>query len=587
MVSLPMRTIPFHCVCLVLSTLLTLPFAAAAQTNGGCCEDETVRDATLADLATLYATQHRASDLAALAERAQRSCAARNVPLIGSLRLRAAMEAYHHAEHAAAPDATGSYEHAAGLLERAASFAPRNPDAPLALYYAALAFERAERSPSAARTYERILRDYDDTHDTTAPTLHGDALAERATILDAARFRAAVSNERSTDYEAALAYYRQVIGDPRAATVEGHGERLHDALASVAIILTHLGRWNEARTAWNHFAPAATNADERAEAEFRAAEMPFRGADYAEARRALGQYLRDVPTTPERADWRVEAQYHLALAAQHQGDERGYRTALREVTALFRTTAAAPGTRAAHRAAEALYRDLDDSARAFSQRVFQSGDAASLRGQIERAREQLRVLEASAREVIALRSVEDTIATLVTVASAHEHLATQEARVGECLALSATQQRTIAVITQRANDLRRVAARIERTSPSTAERTRERAEELTQNASDAIGQRRTEAQSAFDREAEAERSLAIIGYATAVHLARSQNIPSPIAARGMERLRAEENRALLNTALAHQNAFTYRPGMFDSEAPGAVLTETAPFAAPTLAAYQQ
>ena len=57
-------------------------------------------------------------------------------------------------------------------------------------------------------------------------------------------------------------------------------------------------------------------------------------------------------------------------------------------------------------AAEALFRDLDDQVNQFTQVQFQRGDAAALRQQIDRFKEQLRAIDASARDVVSLRGGE-------------------------------------------------------------------------------------------------------------------------------------------------------------------------------------
>jgi hypothetical protein len=100
----------------------------------------------------------------------------------------------------------------------------------------------------------------------------------------------------------------------------------------------------------------------------------------------------------------------------------------------------------------------------------------------------------------------------------------------------------------------------------------------------------TQVQQRFDQEADAERKLAIQDYAIAIHLARRNNIPTPFASHALEHIRLEENRPLMNDALQHIRPevaraaqFQYTQGMFDTEAPGADLTQTQSIATPGLA----
>jgi hypothetical protein len=543
------------------------------------CRDPAVARAAFADLHAELSRADRVDAVdALLRDQARAGCVAVPDALAADLVLRRAMDQYRAAERGPAEGAAARFEEAARAMEEAARRSPGHPDAALAGFYAALAWERGNRSDTATQAYLRVLRDYDRAVDAEGAPLAGDALQRRVDLLEQSHLRAGVNLERQLDHDAALAHYRAVADDPRFAAARDHALHAHDALASVALLTSQLGRHAEAERAWRAFLPAARPGDERAEAAFRLAELPARAGDHAAAARSLARYLAETPADPHTAQRRVRAQHALALAHQGLGDHARYRRALRDVATVFRASGAPAGTPGAALAAEALYADLDDRATAFARTAFTRGDAASLRAQVERARASLAALDAAAREVVALRGGEFSVGALVRQGEAHEHLAALESRVGELLAVADSPA------------LRRARASVERLR-ALARRDPARREALTQQA-DALAARLDAqeraavdaVQAAFDREAEVERQLAVINHATAVHAARAQHLPTPFAARALERLHVEENRALLDAAMTQQRAFPYTPGMFDVRAPGATLTQAAPEATPGLAA---
>jgi tetratricopeptide (TPR) repeat protein len=457
---------------------------------------------------------------------------------------------------------------------------PSHPQAALATRQIALANERIGRFDTATQTYIRITQQYNNTRASGGAELTGDALTERINILEEANFRAAVNLERTFDFDNAIRYHNNVVSDPRFANALDHGAHVHDSLLSIATITSNLNRWDRAQQAWRDFLPRAANARERAEAEFRATEVPYRAGQWNEALRSFQNYLRQNPANGDNAQFRVQAQYQSALAYRRLNDETNYRRSLREVVAVFRQSGQQPGSPAAARAAEALYRDLDDQVTAFSRSTFTRGDAAALRAQIERFNAQLREIDNAAREVVALRGGEYSIGALTRQGEAHEHLATQESRIGDLIVTSRADEARFANVRANITRLRTLADRNERTNPDLAQRLRDQAQQIEDQLQTAMDEARAGVQRTFDQEAEAQRKLAIINYATAVHTARSQNIPTAFAARALERLRTEENQPLMQDALTHQNVFQYQPGMFDAEAPGVNASETRLVATP-------
>ncbi|MFO0604946.1 MAG: hypothetical protein U0324_17320 [Polyangiales bacterium] len=542
------------------------------------CRDPAVARAAFASLHATLAREGRFDDAEALA-RAQSEARCVVVPedIPAGHAFRRALDRYRAAESAPDAEATPRFEAAARALDEAARRSPRHPDAPLASFYAALAWERSGRADTATRAYLRIVSEHDRAVDAEGRPLTGDALQQRVTLLEQSHFRAAVTLERQLDHDAALAHYRAVVDDPRFATATDHATHAHDALAAAALLTSELGRRDEAERAWRAFLRVARTDEARAEAAWRLAELPARAGDHAGALRSLTDYLAATPVTSATAERRVRARHAIALAHRDLGDDARYRVALAAVVTEFRASGAGVGTPAAALAAGALGAQLDARVAAFTGAPFTRGDAASLRAQVERARADLASLDAAAREVVALRGGAASIDALVRQGEAHEHLATQEARVGELLATDddpAVRRARAAVERLRA---------LARRAPSQRERLEAQADALEQQVRERVDAQVDRARRVFDEEAGVERQLAVINYATAVHASRAEHLPTALAARALERLHVEENRAVLDAAMARQRAFAYAPGMFDVQAPGATLTQASAEATPPLA----
>lgn len=555
------------------------------------CQDPLVARASIEDLNNLYVQQGRQEELEALAERQQnRRCAGaaaggggfNSEQILQNRQMRLALARFTEAERAPAEQAAAIYEDAARQMEAAVRANRTHPQAALAMIYVARAQERTGRFDSATQTYIRITQDFNNTRNAQGQELSGDDLQQRINILEEANFRAGQNLERIFDYDNAIRYYGNVASDQRFARAEGHPARVHDALAAIAFITTNLGRWTQASEAWRNFLPVATAGRERAEAEYRGALVPYRAENWSEAIRSLQDYLRRTAPSGDNAQYRVQAQYSIAMSHQRMGAQDAYRRALREVVTVYRATGQQPGSPAAAWAAEALFRDLDDQVTAFTRNAFQRGNGDQLGAQLTRFKTELRAIDEAATQVVALRGGEYSVGALTRQGEAHEHLATQEQQIPNLVELSAAQRAQLARAETQIQRLETTAGRIENANADAAQRLRDQAQTLRDQLDQARQGMIDQIRTRFDEEAAAERQLAIINYGQAVYTARNRNIPTPYAARALERLRAEDNQQLIDQALRQQRLFEYRQGMFDGEAPGAVVSQQTPIATPGL-----
>jgi tetratricopeptide (TPR) repeat protein len=504
------------------------------------------------------------------------------------------MDTFHQAERASGQDSLALYERAGNEMRGALQANPNHPQAPLALYYTALAYERTNRFDTATQTYIRVTNEYNNLNvigSNPPRPLEGQDRQERINILEVSNFRAAVNMDRTFDYDNAVRYFQTVVSDPRFSTANDHADHVHDALASVALIQTNLGRWQQARDAWRAFLPRAEAGRERATSQYRIAEMPFRGQNWSEAVRAFQDYNRTVPMSADTAEFHVQAQYNIAQALRNQNDQNGYRRELRAVARVFEQSGQRPGSRAAVFAAEALYLDLDQSVTTFMTHVLTQGTGEHLAQQVRALDTELNGIDESSIRIFQLLGGEYSIGALVRNGEAHEYLATQEARVSQLFQLSTAQNHQLQRVQHAMDQLNHAADLLERANQSDrAQQLRDRAQQL----SDQIDQQRTDMttqiQTQFDGFAAEQRKSAIRSFALAIHLARRSNIPTAFAARALEHIRGEDNRPLVDAALqamppqlAQAVDFHYTPHMFDAEAPGATLTQQQPVATPGLA----
>lgn len=558
------------------------------------CQDALVAQASFADLFNMLLTLGRTDDRDALAEQqAQSTCQVdRSVigPVLTDRSFRRALEVFHRAEQANGDAARALYEEAASVMLEAVNTNRNHPQAPQALFYVALSYERTNRFDSATQTYIRVTQDYNNTFvNGTQRELEGEERQARINSLEQSNFRAAINLDRTFDYDGAVRYFESVVRDSRFGSAAEHGEHVHDSLASIALIRTNTGDWARARDAWRAFLPVADAGREHSTAEYRIAEMPFRARDWAAAVRSFQEYRRTVPMNPETAEFHVQAQYNIAQSLKNNNDQVGYRRELRRVADVFRQSRQSPGSRAAAFAAEALYQDLDVRVREFMTRTLTQGTGTELARQIRTLKTELDGIDTQATEIIDLQGGEYTVGALVRRGEAHEYLATQEVRISTLLRLSAAQTRQLAQAEAGAARLDRLADQLGGRNEALETRLRNQAQEIRDRVQQMRDGMTTAVQTQYDTEAESERKLAIQDYAIAIHLARRNNIPTQFAATALEHIRIEENRALVDPALrglspqlVQRVGFTYAPNMFSTEAPGATLTQQSAVATPGL-----
>lgn len=456
---------------------------------------------------------------------------------------------FAEAERATMAESRPLYERAAALFERSMRAWGAQPSAFVARYYMARSLEGAGRSSRATQAHEQNLAALD-ALDTGArarwasedPTLHRTLVVETLVQL-------AEAYRRTLDDDAALRVYERVVREPVDSQNEQQN-RTQVALQSIAMIYDHRHDWDSAARAWQQLASVTRDASARAEALYREASARAHGSDPASVWRL---YVAAVRDSAESAEWRLRAQRALVDALTNARDAAGAERERDSLVAMFRASRARPATVSAAIVGGALVAPLAERVERFSAFSLVESSPDALSSQLRARAAELAVIDQRAREIVDLSAAQPSVEALSLRAIAHERMATQQARVGAVLRLSAQQERSLAAVERQALTLERLATTIARTNATQADALRARADAVREQARVARESIVQRAQAQFDAESEAERILAVQDFLAAAQLARRHNVLTPAAQRALEHLRQEENRALITRAVQAMN----------------------------------
>ena len=528
--------------------------ALSALIDSGCA-DRALYDAASSTLSDSYHRAGRADALAALSARMarQRCDEGSQGPQSwtrATLLARLAESAEREADRASANDAEPRYVRAAELYRESALRFGRDPLAAEALFRAGTMFVRASRGLEASAMFERVLRDFDHFEDrSVAPPRSLPDARTRAEVLGATRLSLAALRRRALDDDAALVLYESVVRDARLAASDGHAQRVRDALEAIATIYGFAQQWERARLAWEQLATAVTSPSERAEALYHAAEARGRAGGSAETVRAMRALLGQV-SARDGGEWRLRAQRSIADALEAQGNSSAAERARAEIVAMFRASGGASATREASIAADAQVRSLEERAARIEARPLVRARSEGLTQQLRERAAALAALDEETRAVLALRVAGSSVRALLARGRAQEAFAVQLARAGALLETTAAQARQMEAARRAAARLRALAGQVRARNASLADRLEAEARQVDERIEQARPGMFVAVTERWDREAEASRTLAVQDYLIAAQLARRERDVSSSAQQAIELLRREENRALVDRAIA-------------------------------------
>lgn len=275
---------------------------------------------------------------------------------LNSIRYRRALEIYRQAEGASGTEQRTLYERSATMLIEAVNRNPGDPQAPIALEYAATALERTSRFESAARLYQRIIEE-------VSPRRGADDEENRQldAILANAYFRLAFNANRFFDFDRAVENYRTLADLERfqRSSDPTIREKREDALINAAIILENLRRYSQATEYYRRAAALLEDRDARVRAFYRIAEMQYSQENWNGTVTEMTAFLNN-PVSSGAGELRVQARWRIAEARERLRRRADYLSSLGDVVNEFSRSGEATGSIAAEYAAHAKFLLVDE-----------------------------------------------------------------------------------------------------------------------------------------------------------------------------------------------------------------------------------
>ncbi len=271
---------------------------------------------------------------------------------LNALQYRRALKVYKDAESSTGSRQVQLYEQAATMLVKAVNQNPGDPQAPIALEYAATALERTSRFESAGRLYERII---DEVGPRKASSPEDQAKLDA--ILANAYFRLAYNANRFFDFEKAVSNYQVLADSKRFAASDDPGivEKREDGLINAALILENLQQYRRAAQYYTRAASTIRDPETKRTAKFRIAEMSYKQRQYPSAIRGMRQFINAYKGDPGAGELVVLAYWRIAQSFEAQRAEREYLRALQDVVDAFKSSGQEPGSLAAEYAAHSHF----------------------------------------------------------------------------------------------------------------------------------------------------------------------------------------------------------------------------------------
>ena len=317
------------------------------------------------------------------------------------------------------------FEQSATMLLRAVNENPEDPQAPIALEYAARALELTARYESAGTLYQRILDEVGPRRSTNA--------AEQ-TRLDAivsnAYFRLAFNAQRFFDFPRALESYRTIAESPRFASSQDPAIRTRrvDALVNTAVLLQQL---NDPRASeyYRRVYDTVEDATTKRNALFQIAMIALNARSYADALRAFRDFITRYGSDNTAGELVVEAYWHISEIRRAQNDTRNLTTALQDVVSAFDRSRQPAGSMAAEYAANARFLLVDASFAAYEGLTITmaapstgAGLVAALQAAIGGANTRTTSIATGYEPIVSYRRPQWTIAAFVRQGRAYEVL---------------------------------------------------------------------------------------------------------------------------------------------------------------------
>ncbi|RLB46812.1 MAG: hypothetical protein DRJ42_26795, partial [Deltaproteobacteria bacterium] len=316
---------------------------------------------------------------------------------LNALRYRRALEIYRQAEGASGEEQRRLYEESATVLVQAVNDNPNDPQAPVALEYAATALERTSRFESAARLYQRII-------DEVGPRRGADSAEQGRldAIMANAYFRLAYNANRFFDFDRAVQNYQQLADSPRFASSTDPAvvEKREDGLINAAIILERQQNYTGAIAYYRRAAGIMRDPESQRNAYYRIAEMMFKQRNWSGATREMRSFIQRYQRDSDAGELVVQAYWRIAEAAQHSGRSSSqYHSALQDVVSAFSRSGQEPASLAAEFAAHAKFILVDGAIAEFEGFAVRPGRPATMTAYVNALKQQINAGAAQAQSI--------------------------------------------------------------------------------------------------------------------------------------------------------------------------------------------
>ena len=479
-----------------------------------------------------------------------------------ALQYRSALKVYQSAEGATGAEQQRLYEQAATMLVDAVNRNTGDPQAPIALEYAATALERTNRFDSAATLYQRII-------DEVGPRKAASPEEQERLddIVGNAYFKVAKNAQQVFEFNRAVDNYRILADSKRFADSQSArvAEWRTDALVNTAVLLEQLGRHREATTYYRRVYDTVSDPALKQRALYRVAEMAFKDQRWDDAVRGMEAFIRAYGNDGAAGELVVQARWRIAEARKAQGRTRDYEAALRDVVRDYDRLGQQPGSMAAEYAAQARFLLANDRIGSFEKLAIESGRQADLKAAIAHITDRIQDASKTAKGIVDGYDPVLTYRRPVWTIAAY----VQQGRVYEVLAR--------AVLSTKFTMPRDLERKLKRVS-------RDDREDIRIQVQDSV-------QQALDAKVGPIECFALARYALAARAGRAGDLDTQYTRTAIDRLQAygEERIAqCIADARAKDPSFAaYQPGEFARAPRGKLLSVPTGAVAPPLAAEEK
>jgi TolA-binding protein len=278
---------------------------------------------------------------------------------------------------------------------------PKSGDADSALFNVAVCYANGNRSESAAKTYERIYRDYPQSKH-----------AGEAVWLTATNYR------RFFEFDKAVSYFLILADGPRFKD----NEHRVDAIYNAAVILENDQNYAKAAALFKRYAKQVGKPKEAAEAAFRAAMIYEKMGDISGFTRECREFTKSYGGVAGQGQYAVECTFRIAMAAKKKNDLATAAKYFKLTMSEFTARGQAPASDAAEYAGQAAF-ELAERKLGDFLKIKISGAANTLLGKENAMGKKAQAIKSEYERVLGYKRARWMLAAMYRFGTIYEHFA--------------------------------------------------------------------------------------------------------------------------------------------------------------------